>query len=239
VNATRTELHRICAHVLGRRRYEVSGHFGLRVGADGVVTPAFGPEPEVLRIASGWLIREVGKEAATIEIGGSTLADLAAFAGTDLGPPFSVGGATPPLGDIDAPIELDDDACAVLVQWWELGATVLDAVGEQRGDQLETVQLWPEHFDLATVVTLPSGKGANLGFSPGDGYSDEPYAYVGPWDGDRPGDREYWNAPFGALRSRTDCIESDDAHIDCVAFMLRGLAYLSDAEDVLTTKGTT
>jgi hypothetical protein len=256
VHATRTELHRISAHVLGRRRYQVSGHFGLRVGPVGIVTPAYGAEPEVLRIASGWLIREVGSESSTIEINGATLADLAAFAGADLATPFSAGADTPPLGDVDAPIALDGDAYTTVVRWLELGANVLDALradlaytaGRDEADgevehlvhQLATVQLWPEHFDLGTVVTLASGRKANLGFSTGDGYSEEPYAYVGPWDDARPGDREYWNAPFGASLSRHAAFEREYPQIDCVGFMLRGLAYLSNTQDsVTTTKGAT
>ncbi len=49
---TRDDLHRIAAHVLGRRRWAVSGHFGLRASPGGVATPAFGPEPEVLRLTT-------------------------------------------------------------------------------------------------------------------------------------------------------------------------------------------
>jgi hypothetical protein len=55
----------------------------------------------------------------------------------------------------------------------------------------ETPILWPEHFDVAIRV----GE-TNYGVSPGDGFSDEPYAYVGvsaPPAGDA-----FWNAPFGA-----------------------------------------
>jgi hypothetical protein len=52
--------------------------------------------------------------------------------------------------------------------------------------------VWPEHFDVA--VTLDE---VNYGVSPGDGYLDEPYAYVGPHTS-RAG--AFWNAPFGAAR---------------------------------------
>ena len=45
----------------------------------------------------------------------------------------------------------------------------------------------------------------NLGFSPGDAFSDDPYVYVGPWGPARPGDDGYWNAPFGAALSRSPC----------------------------------
>jgi hypothetical protein len=68
-----------------------------------------------------------------------------------------------------------------------------------RGDQAlrrlapgETPVLWPEHFDVGVTVAE-----VNYGLSPGDGYLDEPYAYVGPWTA-RTG--EFFNAPFGAAR---------------------------------------
>src|SRR5580693_7738456 len=76
---TRSDLHRLSAHVLGRRRYAVSGHFGLRSGADGIVTPAFGPEPEALRLTSACLIREVGTLSSAMALDGATLAGLARF----------------------------------------------------------------------------------------------------------------------------------------------------------------
>lgn len=48
----------------------------------------------------------------------------------------------------------------------------------------------------------------NLGGSPGDGSSDgssdEPYPYVGPWTPGRPGDPAFWNAPYGAMRTRSE-----------------------------------
>ena len=52
--------------------------------------------------------------------------------------------------------------------------------------------LWPEHFDVATTVD-----DVNYGVSPGDGYLDRPYAYVGPH---HPLTGDFWNAPFGAAR---------------------------------------
>jgi hypothetical protein len=57
--------------------------------------------------------------------------------------------------------------------------------------------LWPEHFDVSILVD-----DINFGVSPGDGFSAEPYAYVGvtsPPAGDR-----FWNAPFGAAAPLRD-----------------------------------
>lgn len=49
------------------------------------------------------------------------------------------------------------------------------------------VRCWPHHFDVATLITLDAGVGAEearsigVGFSPGDGSYDQPYFYVTPW----------------------------------------------------------
>ena len=52
--------------------------------------------------------------------------------------------------------------------------------------EAEPIRLWPEHFDIATVI----GR-ATYGVSPGDAEHAEPYLYVGPWD---PVEGELWNA---------------------------------------------
>ncbi len=72
MHSTCEDLHVIAAHVLGRRRFAVSGHFGLRASPRGVATPAFGPEPEVLRLAGAHLVREVGNETRTMPIDGAS-----------------------------------------------------------------------------------------------------------------------------------------------------------------------
>ena len=59
----------------------------------------------------------------------------------------------------------------------------------------------------------------NLGFSPGDAFSDEPYVYVGPWGAARPGAAGYWNAPFGAVLTRSEVHGVDDG----LAFIRTGL----------------
>lgn len=69
---------------------------------------------------------------------------------------------------------------------------------------MATIQLWPEHFDAATTVTLPSMEPVDLGFSPGDGFESEPYLSVGPWGAARPGDPRFWNVPFGSMRRHSD-----------------------------------
>jgi hypothetical protein len=206
MSGTRDDLHRVAAHILARRRFDVSGHFGLRASPGGIATPAFGPEPEVVRIAGTSLVREIGSDAACTTLNGASLTDLAAFAGVELQSEFSVGANTPPLGDPDEPLRLDHDELSSLVAWFDLGWRVLDAFTASLGEGWDrtTTQLWPEHFDVGTAVTRsdPHGPSANLGYSPGDAFSADPYVYVGPWGPERPGDPDYWNAPFGAFAPR-------------------------------------
>jgi hypothetical protein len=225
MGTTREDLHRVAAHVLGRRRYAVSGHFGLRASPRGIATPAFGPEPEVLRIAGPHLLREVGSDSSSMPLHGSTLAGLAAFAGADLGSDYSAGAAMPPPGPPDEPLHLDGEELDALYDWFDLGWRVLDAVTSEpaSGSGWATVQLWPEHFDAGCSLDLGAGRGVNLGFSPGDTFSDEPYAYVGPWTAERPGEAGYWNAPFGAVLTRSAGADA----ATCGAFVRRGLGLLT------------
>ena len=225
-STTRGELHRIGAHVLGRRRYAVSGHFGLRASPGGISTPAFGPEPETLRLTPVCLVREVGPVSRGLALAGATMSSLAAFAGADLDGEFSAGGDMPALGAADEPLELDGQELAGLFAWFDLGWRVLDEVLAERAASCvsSTIQLWPEHFDVGTALEPGTGDGggANLGFSPGDGFCDDPYVYVGPRGPARPGPSSFWNAPFGAFQPRSEVHDADD----CLAFLRTGLERL-------------
>ena len=207
----------VAAHVLGRRRWDVTGRFGLRVTPGGIATPMFGDE--CLRIAGGWLVREMGGAASYTAISGSSVRELALFVGTDVDRPFSCGEDTPPVGDPDALVELGD--IDPVVSWLWLGWQALDAV-IAGSDSPATIQLWPEHFDIGTNVAVPKGDRVNLGCSAGDSFSEEPYLYVGPWGSERPGDPYYWNAPFGAVLRSSDVVSIDDG----IAFLRTGLEAL-------------
>jgi hypothetical protein len=224
---SRATLHRIAAHVLGRRRFEVSGRFGLRASPGGIATPAFGEAPETVRIAGLVLIREVGGTADSIGVAGATLGELAAFAGADLSVPFSCGKDTPDPGVPDEPLDIAAADTAVIADWYAIAWRALDTVLAAMPASAEpaTVQLWPEHFDTGTNVALAAGQRVNLGFSPGDGFEPEPYAYVGPWGPERPGDPAYWNAPFGAVLRRADARASGDALAAALTFLRTGLRY--------------
>jgi hypothetical protein len=232
--ATRQTLHRVAAHVLGRRRHAVTGRFGLRASPGGFATPAFGPDAEIVRVAGGSVVRETGKTAAYLSIAGSSLRSLAAFAGADVEAAFSVGAETPALGDVDEPLALPAEPAGVLAGWFALGWQVLDQVVAELPPSAApaVVQLWPEHFDAGTDVGVGAGSGArvNLGASAGDSFCEEPYLYVGPWGPDRPGPADFWNASFGAVMARHELLGATDGVAAGVAFLRTGLAYLGGTD---------
>jgi hypothetical protein len=231
--ATRTALHRVATHVLARRRRQLTGRIGLRATPGGIGTPAMGPDHdhEVLRTSGPWLLRERAGDAATtatLDLRSAALVDAADLAGVDLAGPAGVGDDAPPVGDRHAPLGIDADAAVALARWYALGWFVLDAAVTGLGPAAtpSVVQIWPEHFDAACDVAAGAGR-VNLGASPGDGFSAEPYLYVGPWGPERPGDPAYWNAPFGAVLGWSALQEAEDPPAVALDFLQRGLAHLA------------
>jgi hypothetical protein len=213
---TRLDLHRVAAHVVARARAEVTGRIGLRATPGGFGTPEFGPDPSRVRVAGARLFHEIAR-----------------FAGVELAPEFSVGRDTPPLGDVDEPMQIDPGASERIGRWFDLTARALDlVVGSLPPFAAPTVaQLWPEHFDLALDVAFdessPADRRANLGGSAGDGFHAEPYLYVGPWTPDRPGDPSFWNAPFGAVLGADEVLGAGDPVGLAARFMRNGLSRLA------------
>jgi hypothetical protein len=112
-----------------------------------------------------------------------------------------------------------------MADWFALAWRVLDDVLASLPEHADvaTIQLWPEHFDAATTVTLPSMEPVTLGFSPGDGFESDPYLYVSPWGTARPGDPTFWNVPFGAMRRRSEVYGASDPVEFCRQFLADGL----------------
>jgi len=227
LGSTRRALHRVAVHILARRRFAITGRFGLRASPGGFCTPAFGDGPEVLRVAGPVLVREVGGSATHCAIDGSSLDDLAAFVGVDLTETFDSGTDTPEVGDAGVPLEVDRLAVDVLADWYESGWKTLDRVVSELPTAAEpaVIQLWPEHFDAGTNVALSASSSArvNLGVSPGDTNEDEPYLYVGPWGFVPRADVPFWNAPFGATLRWTDVQAASDPRAAGVEFLRAGL----------------
>lgn len=204
-------LHLVAVHIVARARAQATGRFSLRVTPGGFGTPDFGPEPRRIRVSGDRLVVESDEpgeaSARSVPIGGATLRDLAAEAGVDLDAPLDVGHDTPPLGSPDAILDLTSTATSSIHRVHAIGAAALDettATLHDQGRPATLPRLWPEHFDVAIEAGTGSGTTLNLGVSPGDGFHADPYAYVGPWTDERPGDPDYWNAPFGAFRPLDD-----------------------------------
>jgi hypothetical protein len=228
---TRDTLQRVATHVLARRRHQLCGKFGLRATPGGVGTPACGPEHETLRITGTRLVRErtaTRARTTSLELVDATLADAAHFADVDLTTRFEAGHDTPALGDPTARLAIDAAAAHALCEWFAFSWAVLDATVADLGASAEpsVLQLWPEHFDAGIDVAATPGGRVNLGASPGDAFSAEPYLYVGPWKPDRPGDTEYWNAPFGAVLTYNQLLASPDPTQAAVTFFSRGVELL-------------
>lgn len=224
--ADRLEAQRLAVHVLARARQQAAGRIGLVATPGGVGTPAFGPGATVVRLTGSALVVEQGGDVTTTLLAGATLRTLAAAAGADLEVELSVGHDTPPLGDADAPIDVAPGSIAAIGRWLALGTAALDEAVAHLGPTASParIQVWPEHFDVATNVGVGPGPDdrLNLGASPGDGFHAEPYLYVGPWGADRPGDPDYWNAPFGAVLGWADVAGADDPLAAAAAFFRAG-----------------
>ena len=91
-----------------------------------------------------------------------------------------------PLGEGGVFSDAGVQARTELAAWF---ANAFGVIGEAVADEAAAspVRCWPHHFDVASLITLDAGLGAEearsigVGFSPGDGTYDQPYFYVTPW----------------------------------------------------------
>lgn len=80
----------------------------------------------------------------------------------------------------------EPDQFEELARWFANADRVLQIVSENNKGA-SPVQVWPHHFDIATLIRLDSGRDPEavrtigVGLSPGDSSYDEPYLYVTPW----------------------------------------------------------
>jgi hypothetical protein len=209
LGATRLSLHRLAEHILAAALHRETGRIDLRPHPGGISTPPFGPDERTIAVELGALVirSRQGERRTSVD----TLRAAGAFVGIEPGAPAQV---YPPATScrLDAPLTLDTSAMQVLGDWYLLGNLALDNLRTSLRDAAPTEAiLWPEHLDVA----ITAGD-VNYGFSPGDDFCDQPYAYVGPHQ--PPEQHGFWNAPFGAYRTMTDLSSIDDA----VAFLLEG-----------------
>lgn len=182
-------------------QYRASGTIRLAVSPGGFRTV----QHPALRVSSGGLVTPDGAE---LPLTGSFGA-LAHGANVDWGPPEGLYAGSSGVTADDL-LLVDPHAQTLLVGWLAGGDSALRQLAPD-----ETPVLWPEHFDIA--LTLDE---VNYGVSPGDTWSPEPYAYVGPWQQRAGG---FWNAPFGAARPRS-ALPDEEA---IVAFFLEARRVLA------------
>lgn len=216
--STRESLRALACYVVGPARKARIGRIGLRPVGGGFGTPPFDDGTRLV-VRGDELAFDPG-DAARI----TTLRAAAEFAGVELSPDPAVGHDLPPYQP-DVPLAVDRGASLLLGRWYAFGQRVLDDLAASwTAATISEAQLWPEHFDLAVTVELDDGRKVNVGFSPGDTFSADPYAYVGPHDtGALEGD--YWNAPFGAFLPY-ERLTSDAA---ALAFVVDGLTRVGAA----------
>jgi len=214
--ATRRSLHAVAEHVVAAALHAATGRIGLRQTPGGFGTPTFPSShgSRQLRVDGTELVDRDGRgERRT---GLTTLRAAATFAGIEAGAPAGVYPPATPLA-LDRPLAVDGPSAARLADWYALVQRALVRLGDEPDPS--TIQLWPEHFDLATTVAR-----VNYGGSPGDDDHDRPYAYVGPWDLPPPGG-DFWNEPFGASLP-ADAVGGDE---DALAFFRKGRMLLAAA----------
>jgi hypothetical protein len=174
----RRSLHGVAELVLAGPQYRATGRLRLGVVPGGFAT-ILAPR---LRVDGGQV---AGAAGTPVAIHGRTPRDLGAELGVVAGRPEGAYGDGSGVG-LDETLSLDADQAGVITGALALGHQALVAFAAD-----ETPVLWPEHFDVAIRV-----QDVNFGVSPGDGFIEEPYAYVGI-AAPPPGDT-FWNAPFGA-----------------------------------------
>jgi hypothetical protein len=172
---TRRQLRGVAESLIAGPQYRSAGTVRLAVRADGFAGVAI---PFAVRGTELILPNDA------VPLVGS-LAEVAAKAGVDAGPPEGVYDLVDPL-PLDANLNIDALAAGWLYRSLYAGGHAIKNVLPEAHPVL-----WPEHFDVAATEDE-----ANYGVSAGDDYHPTPYAYVGPWTA-RTG--PFWNAPFGAM----------------------------------------
>ncbi len=221
---TRLALHRVGVYVLSPARMEAIGKMALRFTYQGFGTPFFADDRQVRLDLHDLEVVDQGPLSTRVE-DLHTLAAVADQVGVELEPGKAEHFDIPPLGDPEAPLEVDPDAARFLADWFGFAASVLEQFRSEIPPSCEPsrIQLWPEHFDPAFEAGDDSaGRRAGYGASPGDhhdGADPEPYLYVSVWAREGIGGDPFWNAPFGAKLPFAELVGADDQREAALAFL--------------------
>jgi len=218
---TRLALHAVAERVVSPARQRATGNeIALRWYPGGFGTPPFSDER--------------GDRVIRVEL--TDLVD--AFDGSERRAALtSLRAAGARVDDLVDPRELPDDALAIdpaaaaFLGDWFCFATLVIAdlrVGAPADLDPGWVQLWPEHFDVATELgSEDAGARAAYGASPGDAQHPDPYLYVAPWTARPEGER--WNASAfaGAELSYAELRRAGDPRAAADGFFAGCLAELA------------
>ena len=203
---TREALHAVACYAIAPARKAITGRIGLHPVHGGFGTPPL-TDGSVIRVNENRLQRIPGPKV-DIEI--TTVRAACEALGVEPVADPGVGADLPPF-EPDARLVIDGASAAVLAAWYAFVDDVLTAAHAELAPTMSEAQLWPEHFDYAADWGRDDEHRVNLGGSPGDSYSAEPYLYAGPWDRDLlAADRDFWNAPFGRTVGYAELLAADE-----------------------------
>ncbi|MBW2686630.1 MAG: hypothetical protein JRE19_12050 [Deltaproteobacteria bacterium] len=138
------------------------------------------------------LVLDGGRERSSMQLAGHTLQQALAWLGEEIAGDESAISLpvhempSHPVGEGGVFSDAGAQPRTELAAWFANAFSSIRGVvaGEPAAS---SVRCWPHHFDVASLMTLDAGVGAEearsigVGFSPGDGSYDQPYFYVTPW----------------------------------------------------------
>jgi hypothetical protein len=197
---TRCSLHAVGEHVLAAALFRGRHRIGLRQVTGGFATQNYlhirdgaAVERRALVVGTEVIVRDDDLSGGTNEDRAPITTLAAAGLLVDIEPGMPDDLYTPqPMPSVDEELPIDAETAEFLAELLATGHAALVVLGAHFvHENPAEIQLWPEHFDLAT-----SFGEINFGLSPGDAGHDWPYFYIGPWN--PPDPDEFWNEPFGA-----------------------------------------